>query len=1365
MGSARAVATRATRVLVKQLQLEAPQAGGRRSGHAVGSLQRSGGRPLCPVQAQPAGAWLGCTGRSGSSSSSSSGLLDAASWRCRPFTSAAGPPPPLPPPPPAALPPPPPSSTSHSPSHSKNVSTSSSSSPQPRTRSAPSSGERRRVAFEEHCSSESLERGLGDGTLVRGRLHVPSFHTDTAYVVVETARRSLRPGEEADGNEVETVWIPVTGFLGRNRAMHGDIVAAMPLWSAWRGDASAPAISSTTPPADAPPRPPAIPPAVPPSGIVGAPVDSAPTAQAQSGAFDDAASKSERSSPQERRQELKALLVELVQDSDQGGSHAETRSGVPLSVLGGHPDVRRLRHGLGPLRKLIEAEGEVFEVLAPDESEESVGKGNGVLVRLRPGHAPAPEQDSEDVEKAPAKGIVATVTSRQARGLTDSALADHKEELRALVLQRLRSTEEGALPLTALGQVPEVGKLKKAISSSGSLSRLLKNLDEKFEVVEEGSPPEAVVRLSGESEALVPPAAPPGMPPPPPAATAAPGAADSEKSLDTARCRVMAVLERKVAGQEVVAVLSSKDGVLRAQPLDRRLPAFWLQQDSQADETNSSQVISKATAAPKKVSKKEMREMRSADAMHAASAARARALSEQELLQTVQEQGKSGNVLCVMRFADWPVESLSPRACVMDILGPRGSMSVESDALLAFYGLEWRPFSSEVEASLKRKFESGDQVVADELAAGRRTDLRALRCVTIDPPQAKDLDDAVSVEAGRIPGTHRIGVHIADVTHFVQPGDEVDEPARKRATTVYLVGKVYPMLPRWLSEKLCSLLCDGDRLAFSVFYTMDAEGQLVEADPPAFCRSVIRTRGQLDYRTVDRVLEHGEETEGPVAVDMLTERGCQEPDSVFADLQALAKLTMARRKMRIEKGAVALQRSQLSFRLDESGSVTGLQQDDPSSLSHHLIEELMVLANHVVAMKLVDANKHLAEAGTASTEVKLEAAVAQPLLRRHPDTEGKVREKVFETLPPELRAQVPQELPLAGLLEWCSHRHSPAAYEALCAEVLTAFKEAEYIVAELEDNSAEDREGTGHWALSLPAYMHFTSPIRRYADVLVHRRLAYILEQELKEANVATKTATAEADRQAMEAVKWLEDLQEVVSTCNAKKRDAQDAQIDATQLALAEFVRRNKGVDVPDAVITRFVLSSTSRDSGDAAASGSGDNQEYKSSGKTFKQRLKERTFKDALEIYIPLAQCTRSVSLEALNLEIVEEPGTSDIETAAESRAAIATGGASSLRVRARGKTDEVVLKVLEPMPVRLVNLVAPEKGGDGSTSVTSASEGYDDKVNKYWTIRLPWSMESEAAPRSRPLSDKHPKAPPPPPASLRPPPPPFLPPHARA
>eukprot|EP00930_Biecheleria_cincta_P027332 TRINITY_DN19209_c0_g1_i1.p1 TRINITY_DN19209_c0_g1~~TRINITY_DN19209_c0_g1_i1.p1 ORF type:complete len:1228 (-),score=257.14 TRINITY_DN19209_c0_g1_i1:22-3705(-) len=1106
------------------------------------------------------------------------------------------PPPPAPPPPPpeAVRQPPPPPVLPHLPSASRlrpEQKKTAFEEHGPEEKATSFSSRHKKAVFEEHWSEEKVEEGLKGGELVRGRLHVPSFHTDTAYVVAEVPVPPHRGSGSVNGPEVETVWIPVTGFVGRNRAFHGDEVAAMPMWTPWRPQEPEGSARSGTP-----------------------------------------AVKQETPSP-------------LPQSGVLAGGHiADTATG-----------------------------------LSENQSVKTV---------------PAESADVTDGSLSPQEKLLA--------------------DFRSAVLARLRDSEEQALPLTILGAIEEVQKLRKGL---GNMRKALQKLDGDVELVEEGTPPELVAKLK---------VAPAEVPKPPQedaptlslAATATQenAVAGSEHgNWAKARCRVVAVLERspKHLG-EIVALLqlpkresnSAADSSLmnvplKAQPRDRRLPAFWIAHpQSQPFQPASAQ------ADQQQSNKKEKRAQRREEARAAALAAREQSLTREAVLQHLQGSGTgaTSGALCIIRFEDWSAESLSPHARVVEVLGQAGTASAEADALLAFFGLEWRPFSQDVENELRDQFPDGASVVASELCAGRRQDLRGLPCVTIDPPTAKDLDDAVSVAPGKQPGTIRVGVHVADVTHFVHPGSATDLEARRRATTVYLVGRVYPMLPRWLSENLCSLLPDGDRLSFSVFFTLREDGSLDLSEPPEICRAVIRTQAKLDYNTVDSLLaDRSVATEGGVPADLLE------------DLTTLARVTAARRNLRIKEGAVTLERSSVSFEFDDEGRVAGLVRESSSSVSHHLIEELMVLANHVVAARLQESSIESSKSASPKL-VRTEAAVSQALLRRHPDTEAQVREQVFKILPEQLHKQAPADASLQELLLWCKNQLPPATYEAVCADVLTAFKEAEYIVA--DDGDQENPPGElGHWALSLPSYMHFTSPIRRYADVLVHRRLAYIINAE---------TSAGKEKQDIVNSYdEFLDSLKEAVHTCNMKKRDAQDAQLDAVQLALAEYVQRSGGVDVEDAVITRLLLPLTPNlDAGDEGQNG----QQL-----SFHKRLTKRTHKEAIEFYVPLGQCSRSVSLESLNLELVQPPNkTTFAESApvsiAEKNDLDKKGKRKQknhqevpgIRVRVRGTSQEHDLHVLQRMTVRLTS-------GSPSTAQDDETGSERQAAGGHWTIRLPWAEVS--------------------------------------
>lgn len=1222
-----------------------------------------------------------------------------------------------------------------------------------------------RPLFDEHLTDEEVQAGLDQGQLVRGRLHVPAYHTDTAFVVAEVLLTS--PG--AEGPKMTEVMLPVTGFIGRNRAMHGDIVAAAPMWTPWR--APTPSSSSTVPATPPPPTRPSPTPqiAAAPQTLL-RPVIADTSSPGRSLLQDDDAVPSAASVPSKevRLENLRVHMRSLLSRSANGE--------MLLSRLG-----ERLRIGLGSLRRALEQMPETFELELGGDVAQASGSNTGAVVRLRNASADtASEQAAAQSRPLP--------TGRRAE------VKQQRAELLAAVVERLRESEERSVPLSILGNDPHIQSLRKG---HGSLRKALQHFHDVVELVEQGDPPEAVAKLLrapvvqgikvGTDQRPQPMPSEPqhpelalassttvlsdargtlqSIPPSETDGTTGHGAANVEAdSWDRARCRVVAILERRSVGKELVALLqapqhdgeaavSKSSRPLKIQPRDSRLPAFWLS-ESAVPSTATSSVEPTAFTKAKAPPRRERREGAQAAATEAATAS----VSPAALAKVAGEDG----VLCVARFTSWPRTSLSPYAEVVEVLGPSGTVAAESDALLAFYGLDWRSFSDDLERGLRERFPSTAAVVEEELRRGR-DDLRDIRCITVDPPTARDLDDAVSIMPGKVEGTYRVGVHVADVTYFVRPGDAVDVEARKRATTVYLVGRVYPMLPRWLSENLCSLLPDGDRLAMSVFFTLDADGQLlVKEEPPTVRRGVIRTHCRLNYNQVDQILQAGDRCEN---LQLSTE--------VLADIKTMAAITAARRQLRIDSGAVVLDRSHFFFETDNEGRIEEIHKESANSVSHSLIEELMVLANHVVASKLVEAGK----ASDDSASATVEAALWQPLLRRHPDTEAQVRQRIFELIPDNLKPSAPKDVPLPSLMSWFKQRSAPQTYEAVCADILTAFKEAYYVVLDGDSNGSKDGdsnedadtaepEDIGHWALSLPSYMHFTSPIRRYADVLVHRRLNHIIGAEVAPATTTTTPTHAE----------FLESLKQVVETCNQNKRNSQDASLDSVQLALSAYVRRCGGIDVPDAVVTRILVPSSSVS---VAASSSPMSQiagsdsdvplasdAQVSTRPTFRQRLKQRNRKEALEFYVPMAQCLRSVSFEALGVELV--PGSviiADGGLSAQGRGdTVALARSAKVRVCGKSEGGEVEIKVLEPLAVRLVS----EGSSAESASSSSASSG------RHWTVRLPWVTTAIPAPSSMttealseaPKPPRH-RPPPPPPRQTWPlqrpvqdPPPPPLP-----
>jgi DIS3-like exonuclease 2 len=340
----------------------------------------------------------------------------------------------------------------------------------------------------------------------------------------------------------------------------------------------------------------------------------------------------------------------------------------------------------------------------------------------------------------------------------------------------------------------------------------------------------------------------------------------------------------------------------------------------------------------------------------------------------------------------------------------------------------------------------------------------------------QDLDDALHIKPlGE--GRWEIGVHIADVSHFVRPGTAVDEEATQRCTSTYLVTRVIPMLPPVLSEELCSLNPGVDRLAFSCIWVMNDKGEM-EPDEPWYGRTVIRSCAKLDYPTAQRMIE-GVIKELPGA----TERpdipttdwdplrrppldSDQDCNGIIHDVCAMHAIASKRRVKRFQAGALRLNRPKLSFLLDDDKNPIGFRQY-PIKDSNRLVEEYMLLANYLVAEKLIRDAKDLAVLRRHPSPLEDQVGMVLGRLRNagldyfswEPDDAGTLQRSLT------LTQQVNPSL-MEPVTDMCTQPNQPAVY-FLAPDV----------------SSTE----WGHYALAIPYYTHFTSPIRRYADIMVHR--------------------------------------------------------------------------------------------------------------------------------------------------------------------------------------------------------------------------------------------------------------------------------------
>lgn len=355
----------------------------------------------------------------------------------------------------------------------------------------------------------------------------------------------------------------------------------------------------------------------------------------------------------------------------------------------------------------------------------------------------------------------------------------------------------------------------------------------------------------------------------------------------------------------------------------------------------------------------------------------------------------------------------------------------DTSAVMKFY--HFAPdFPSAVKAEARNI-----RVLAEDLKG--RKDLRKKFIFTCDPTSARDYDDALSLDIDR-KGNRVLGVHIADVSHFVRPGSALDREAYKRSTSVYLCDRVVPMLPEELSNGVCSLVPNEDRLAFSVFMTFDKNGEMVKREA---VKSVIRSQARYTYEEV---------------MAIIAGRGNGRRETTIRELN---KLAQGLRAKRFRAGALDLEMNEAEILLDASGEMDGIVTREYDE-SHQLIEECMVAANEAVAKELW------------TRGIKILARLHEPpdeekLMMLRADLRG-LGVKIGNIANPKVFSQFLQSI----------KRHP--LYSTISMMILRSMKKAVY-----------DSRTIGHFGLAKKYYAHFTSPIRRYPDLTLHRQLARCL--------------------------------------------------------------------------------------------------------------------------------------------------------------------------------------------------------------------------------------------------------------------------------
>ena len=454
----------------------------------------------------------------------------------------------------------------------------------------------------------------------------------------------------------------------------------------------------------------------------------------------------------------------------------------------------------------------------------------------------------------------------------------------------------------------------------------------------------------------------------------------------------------------------------------------------------------------------------------------------------------------VAEIVKWPDGRRNAEGKIVEIIGNSGEPGVDILSIMKAYNLT-EAFPDDVMAQTERI----PDAVTEDMIKGRR-DLRHLRIFTIDGEDAKDFDDAVSIEV--LPdGNYRLGVHIADVSYYVREGSPLDREALKRGTSVYLVDRVIPMLPTKLSNGICSLNPGVDRLTFTVMMDIDRSGKVIRHD---IFESVIRSVERMTYTDVYKILELGDRD--------LTERYSH----LVEDFRKMKELALILRNRRMARGAMDFNFDEAKVILDEKGKPVDVRRYE-ITIANRIIEEFMLVCNETVA-------EHFFWTG-------------MPFVYRiheEPDTE-----KIMAF------AEFAKNLgyPIKGL-----HNIHPGALQDVLERVKG--KREELIVSTVMLRSLAkarySHQNVGHFGLAASYYCHFTSPIRRYPDLIIHRLMKEQLKGGLSEERVE----------------KLSEMLPEIARKCSERERAADEAERDTEELEKVEYMKAKVG-EVFDGIIS----------------------------------------------------------------------------------------------------------------------------------------------------------------------------------------------------
>ncbi|WP_431167390.1 ribonuclease R [Tenacibaculum halocynthiae] len=412
------------------------------------------------------------------------------------------------------------------------------------------------------------------------------------------------------------------------------------------------------------------------------------------------------------------------------------------------------------------------------------------------------------------------------------------------------------------------------------------------------------------------------------------------------------------------------------------------------------------------------------------------------------------------KITDWPDNSKNPFGKITQVLGKPGEHDTEIHSILLEYGLPY-DFPKEIEEEAgKLSF----NITKEEIA--KRRDMRNDLTFTIDPKDAKDFDDALSFTKLEN-GNYEIGIHIADVSHYVQPKTKLDDEAYDRATSVYLVDRVVPMLPEMLSNGVCSLRPNEEKLTFSAVFEVNEKAHIVNE---WFGRTVTYSDKRFAYEEAQVIIETKENTI-PAEISLTGESYTVDESIVEATLK-LDELAKKLRKKRMKEGAISFDRVEVKFDLDQNANPVGVFFKE-SKDANKLIEEFMLLANRKVA-EFIGFSK-----GKATNKTFIYRVHDEPNIEKLASLQN-IISKFGYKINTETKEKTSQ-----SLNQLLSDVHGKGEANMVETLAIRSMSKAEYTT-----------QNIGHYGLAFDYYSHFTSPIRRYPDVMTHRLLQHYLDGE-----------------------------------------------------------------------------------------------------------------------------------------------------------------------------------------------------------------------------------------------------------------------------